>query len=78
VLDSVLKRELILAVHQSRTNSVKIKQIAELYQLLQMGVSLDIDNLDAETGELLLMFSQEIAKKQEKDAKIQQMKSRMK
>ena len=43
-----------------------------------MGVSIDIDNLDAETGELLLMFSQEIAKKQEKDAKIQQMKSRMK
>jgi hypothetical protein len=76
-LDSQLRKELTLAVHQGKTNNIYIKQIAELHSLLQLGVKIDLDDLDAPTGELLLAFAEEIQHKQERDAKAQQMRSKL-
>ena len=69
-LDYSQKLEIIKAVNWHRTESYAIAQVAELYNLLQMGVNIDINELENTQAQLLLRFSEEVQRKSEKDARI--------
>lgn len=69
-MDTKQKLAITKAVRWGKCNDIEIAQIAELYALLQLGVRIDIDELDAQTVEMLLYYAQEVAEKIEMEAKV--------
>jgi hypothetical protein len=66
-LESEQKLNIIRAVNNNRTTDIGIKQVSDLYGLLQIGVHVDVNDLDSQTADMLLMYANEVGRKQERE-----------
>ena len=69
-MDTASKWEIIKAVNHNKTDDPLISYASDLYYLMQVGVSVDIDALDNMTAQVLMYLAEEIDKKQRREAKI--------
>ena len=72
-MDSTLKYQIFKAVRSGRSNNILVKHVGELYSLMQIGIKVDLNDLDAMTAEMLLCFAEEIQYKAKLDAKLRGM-----
>jgi hypothetical protein len=70
----VQKLEIVRAVNKGRTNNYDIIRICKLYNLIQIGVTITLDDLTANDREILLAISKEIQFKEEQKARLRSMK----
>jgi hypothetical protein len=73
-MDSALKIEIIQAIQNNRTNNPEIAYAVNLYSLLQLGATLNIDDLDSRTAKMLLYIGKEIQHKIDRESRLSRMK----